>query len=119
MFDKHKGRYGSLRVHAELKKQEVPCSLGRVKRLMRHDGPYALSTPKYRPGRERPEVIETRNLLLQEEFEVTAINQLWHVNTTYVPTGEGWLYLAGVIDGYSKRVVGYAMSDNIKTDLVI
>ena len=118
VFDKHKGRYGSPRVHAELKKQQVSCSLGRVKRLMRREGLYAVSTPKYRPTRERPEVVETRNLL-QERFEITAINQLWHVDITYIPTGEGWLYLAGVIDGFSKRVVGYAMSDNMKTDLVM
>lgn len=119
VFDKHKGRYGSPRVYAELKKQEVPCSLGRVKRLMRREGLYAVSTPKYRPKRERSEVTETRNLLLQEGFEVTAINQLWHVDITYIPTDEGWLYLAGVIDAFSKRVVGYAMSDNMQTDLVM
>ena len=46
-------------------------------------------------------------------------NQLWHVDITYVPTGEGWVYLAGVIDGFSKRGVGYAMSDNMKTELVM
>ena len=53
-------------------------------------------------------------MLLQEGFEVTAINRLWHVDVTYIPTGEGWLYLAGVIDAFSKRVVGYAMSDGRK-----
>ncbi len=98
VFTKHKGRYGSPRVHAELKKQEVPCSLGRVKRLMRREGLeglYAVNTPKYRPKRERPEITETRNLLA-EGFEITAIDQLWHVDITYIPTDEGWLYLAGV-----------------------
>lgn len=119
VFDKNKGRYGSPRVHAELKKQQVTCSLGRVKRLMRREGLYAVSTPKYRPKRECPEVIDTRNLLLREGLEITAINQLWHVDITYIPTDEGWLYLAGVIDGFSKRVVGYAMAEQMKTDLVM
>jgi len=118
VFTKHKGRYGSPRVHAELKKQQVACSLGRVKRLMRREGLYALSTPKYRSKRERPEITETRNLLA-EGLEITAINQLWHADITYIPTDEGWLYLAGVIDGFSKRIVGYAMNGNMKTDLVV
>jgi putative transposase len=95
--------------------------------LLRREGLYAISTPKYRPKRERPEVAETRNLLLQAGLEVTAINQLWHVDLTYIPTHEGWLYLAGVSDGLSKRIVGYAttggspcgMAEHMKTDLVL
>lgn len=118
VFTKHKGRYGSPRIQAELNKQRVACSLGRVKRLMRREGLYAVNTPKYRPKRERPEVTETRNLL-QDNPEITAIDQLWHVDITYISTHEGWLYLAGVIDGFSKRIVGYAMDGNMKTDLVV
>ncbi len=118
VFTKHKGRYGSPRVHAELKKQQVPCSLGRVKRLMRCEGLYAANIPKYRPKRERPEITETRNLLA-EGLEITAINQLWHVDITYIPTDEGWLYVAGVIDGFSKRMVGYAMAEQMKSELVV
>ena len=81
VFTKHKGRYGSPRVHAELKKQRVGCSLGRVKRLMRCEGLYAVNTPKYRPKRERPEVTETRNLL-QDGLKLTTTNQLWYVDIT-------------------------------------
>ncbi len=86
---------------------------------MRREGLYAVNTPKYRPKRERSEVAETRNLLLQDGLEITAIDQLWHVDITYIPTHEGWLYLAGVIDGFSKRIVGYTMAGNMKTDLVV
>jgi transposase InsO family protein len=117
VFGKNKGRYGSPRVHAELKKQRVACSLGRVKRLMRREGLYATSNKKYRPKRECCD-LETENLLL-EQPRPTAINQVWHVDITYIATAEGWLYLAGVIDGFSKRIVGYAMSDNMRTDLVL
>ncbi len=85
---------------------------------MRREGLYAANIPKYRPKRERPEVTETRNLL-QDGPEIAAIDQLWHVDITYIPTDEGWLYLAGVIDGFSKRIVGYAMDGNMKTDLVV
>ena len=117
VFEKNRGRYGSPRVHAELKKQQVTCSLGRVKRLMRREGLYATSGKKYRSKRERFE-LETQNLL-PEKGRPTAINQVWHVDITYLPTAEGWLYLAGVMDGFSKRVIGYAMSNNMKTDLVL
>ena len=118
VFNKHKGRYGSPRVHAELKKQQVACSLGRVKRLMRQEGLYAVSTPKYRHKREHHAVVETRNLL-HDGLEISHINHLWQVDITYISTNEGWLYLAGVIDGFSKRIVGYAMADTIKTDLIL
>ena len=59
------------------------------------------------------------NLLKQDVTEITTINQVWYVDITYIHTLEGWLFLAGVIDGFSKRVVGYAMADHMKTDLVI
>ena len=88
VFEKHKARYGSPRIHAELKKQQVTCSLGRVKRLMRREGLYATSNKKYRSKRERCD-LETRNLLL-EQPRPSAINQLWHVDITYIATAEGW-----------------------------
>lgn len=57
--------------------------------------------------------------LLKEKSDLSAINQVWYVDITYIHTLEGWLYLAGVIDGFSKRLVGYAMAEHMKTDLVI
>lgn len=119
VFDKHKGRYGSPRIHRELKKKQLPCSLGRVKRLMRQEGLYAVTTPKYRLKQERHEVGQSRNLLLEEGVELKAINQVWLSDITYVPTDEGWLYLAGVMDAYSRRIVGYAMEEHMKTELVV
>ena len=84
---------------------------------MRREGFYAVSHKKHRAKYERCD-LETRNLLL-EQPRPSAINQVWHVDITYIPTAEGWLYLAGVMDGFSKRVVGYAMDDTMKTDLVL
>jgi transposase InsO family protein len=86
---------------------------------MRQAGLYAVSTRTYKAKQEKAEVTNTKNLLLEPTNRATAINQVWHSDITYVPTDEGWLYLAGVIDGLSKRMVGYAMDDNMKTDLVI
>ena len=119
IFEKNKGRYGSPRIHKALLAQGAKCSLGRVKRLMRAAGLYAVSGKKFKPKQERGDKLETRNLLLEQNIRPTAINQVWHTDITYIPTEEGWLYLAGVMDGFSKRFVGYAMDDNMRTDLVI
>jgi putative transposase len=116
-----KQRYGSPRIHKTLQAQGKAPSLGRVKRLMRKEGIYSIVTPDFKSNMQE-EVqpgLEMTNLLKQEPFEITTINQVWYVDITYIRTLEGWLYLAGVIDGFSKRVVGYAMADNMKTDLVI
>jgi putative transposase len=78
-----------------------------------------VSSRKYKPKQEKAEVTQTKNLLLEPANEPMAINQVWHSDITYVPTDEGWLYLAGVMDGFSKHFVGYAMDDRMKTDLVI
>ena len=87
--------------------------------LMRQAGLYAVSGRKFKPRQERGRKLETKNLLLEQNIRPTAINQVWHSDITYIPTDEGWLYLAGVMDGFSKRLVGYAMQDKMKTDLVI
>jgi putative transposase len=118
IFEENSRRYGSPRIHAELRKRQVVCSLRRVKRLMRLAGLYALPKRTYK-RRKTPEVpLETANLLVSKPTIVTA-NQVWYSDITFVKTAEGWLYLAAVMDAYSKRIVGYAMNDTMKTDLVI
>jgi transposase InsO family protein len=119
IFEQSKRRYGNPRIHKKLLQQGDRCSLGRVKRLMRQAGLYAVSARKYKPKQDNAEVTDTKNLLLEPANKPTAINQVWHSDITYVPTDEGWLYLAGVMDGFSTYFVRYAMSDNMKTDLVI
>jgi putative transposase len=119
IFEQSKRRYGSPRVHRKLQQQGEKCSLGKVKRLMRQAGLYALSARKYKPRQEKAEVTDSKNLLLEPANKPTVINQVWHSDITYVPTDEGWLYLAGVMDGFSKYFVGYAMANHMNTDLVI
>ena len=118
IFEESSKRYGSPRIHAELRKRHAVCSLKRVKRLMRQAGLYAVPERKYK-RRKTPEVsLETANLLIPRP-DIVGANQVWYLDITLVRTAEGWLYLAAVMDAYSKRIVGYAMSDNMKTDLVI
>jgi putative transposase len=116
-----KQRYGSPRVHKALQAQGRQESLGRVKRLMRREGMYSIVTPDFKPKRQEGQSpgLDMTNLLKQDSVGITGINQVWYVDITYIHTLEGWLYLAGVIDGFSKRMVGYAMADNMKTDLVV
>jgi putative transposase len=99
IFEAKRKRYGSPRIHAELKKQQVHCSLGRVKRLMRAEGLYAVSGKKRKRRGEPQEAIEAKNLLLEQDICPTKANQLWHTDITFIPTDEGWLYLAAVMDG--------------------
>lgn len=116
-----KQRYGSPRVYKTLQAQGHTPSLGRVKRLMRREGLYSVVTPDFKPKLQEKQQsgLELTNLLKQDSLEITTINQVWYVDITYIHTLEGWLFLAGVIDAFSKRMVGYAMAEHMKTDLVI
>ena len=115
----HKGRYGSPRIHATLKTEGESCSLGRVKRLMRKEGLAARTIPKRKAKKAQQEVTDTYNLLDDKDFKLTSINQVWVSDITYIATQEGWLYLAGTMDMLSRRIVGYAMADHMRTNLII
>jgi len=119
IYHKHKGRYGSPRIHATLKAERESCSLGRVKRIMRKEGLAAKTIPKRKSKKSQQEVTDTRNLLVTKDFKLMTINQVWVSDITYIATQEGWLYLAGTMDMLSRRIVGYAMADHMRTDLII
>ena len=111
--------YGSPRMHAELVARGQPCSVNRVARLMRlnhlaarHKRPYHPKTTC--PDPTRP-VVPNR---LAQDFTADAPNQKWVGDITYIPTAQGWLYLATVLDLYSRRIVGWALDQTMTTDLV-
>lgn len=118
IFEESRKRYGSPRIHAELRKRQVACSLQRVKRLMRLAGIYALRGRKYQRRKTLDTPLATANLLVPK-LDIAAANQVWYSDITFIKTSEGWLYLAAVMDAYSKRIVGYAMAEHMRTDLVI
>jgi transposase-like protein len=102
---------GYLRAQPTPEEAELRQLRAEIKRL-------AVPKRKYR-HRKTPEVLlETTNLLAPKP-EIVNANQVWYADITFIKTAEGWLYLAAVMDAYSKRIVGYAMSDTMKTDLVI
>ncbi len=118
IYQESKKRYGSPRVYAELRQRQHICSLKRVKRLMRREGIYALPKRKYKRRKSSGGLAETSNLLSPKPA-ITEANQIWYSDITVFKTGEGWLYLAAIMDAYSKRIVGYAMAEHMRTDLVI
>jgi putative transposase len=112
------GRYGSPRIHIELKAQGRGVSRGRIERLMRRHGIRAIMA---RPRRVR--TTDSRHdlpiapNLLDRNFVAPAPNSVWLADITYVETEQGWLYLATVMDLYSRRIVGWAMADHLRTEL--
>jgi len=119
VHEESRGRYGSPRVHAELRRRGHRHSRKRVARLMRHAGIWG-KTPKRWKKTTIPGPAAARADRIQRDFTTDAskINARWCGDITYVGTWEGWLYLATVIDIASRRVVGYAMADHLRTELV-
>jgi putative transposase len=112
------GRYGSPRIHVELKAQGRGVSRGRVERLMRRHGIRAIMAPprRVRTTDSRHDFPIAPNLL-DRNFTATAPNRIWLADITYIETDQGWLYLATVMDLYSRRIVGWAMADHLRADL--
>ena len=110
--------YGSPRVYYALKKNGIVCSQKRVARLMRHDN--LKGQRRYRKVRttDSSYALPVVENVLNREFSAEKPDQKWVADITYIPTDEGWLYLAGVLDLYSRKIVGWAMSNLIDTDLV-
>jgi len=114
-----RGTYGSPRIHAALQKQGVKCSQKRVARLMRLHQITGRKRQKRRPvtTQRDPGAIPASNLLNQE-FYASAPDQKWVSDITYIETAEGWLYLASILDLFSRKVVGWAMADHMASSLV-
>jgi transposase InsO family protein len=111
--------YGAPRVHAELRAQGVRCARKRVARLMRAAGLAGC----HRRRRARTTVADPAHTpapnLVARDFTASAPDCLWIGDITYVPTREGWLYLAVLLDAHSRRVVGWAMADHLRTELAL
>ena len=109
-FQAIRGVYGSPRVHAELHAQGLPCARKRVARLMREQGLFA-KRPRHRTvtTHSEPDAQVAPNLL-RRDFSADEPNTKWVADTTYIWTAEGWLFLAVVLDLFSRMVVGWSMA---------
>jgi len=114
-----KGRYGSPRIHAELVARGEPCCVNTVAKLMREHGIAAKTKRRFRCTTDSNHNRPVAENLVDRHFEPEAPNQVWTTDITYIPTREGWLYLAAVEDLYSRRIVGWSMSERIDSRLVV
>ena len=111
--------YGSPRVYQALKEQGVPCSQSRVARLMREDGLRAKTKRRFKVTTDSKHNLPVAPNLLNRDFSPAVPNQVYAGDITYIWTTEGWLYLAVVIDLFSRSVVGWAMDKRMTRQLVI
>jgi putative transposase len=114
-----RGTYGAPRVHAELTAQGIALGRKRVARLMRRAQLRGVSRRKWVTTTTRNPDAPPAPDLVQRQFTATGRDQLWVADITYVPTGTGFLYLAVVLDAWSRRVVGWAMETHLRTELVL
>jgi putative transposase len=118
-FKKSRGTYGAPRIHAELRSQGMECSRPLVARLMRKAGIKARRRRAYKltTTLSKHDYPVAPNML-NRQFWAAGPNEKWVGDITYIPTKEGWLYLAAVLDIYSRRVVGWAMDKHMEQELV-
>ena len=119
IFQQSRRTYGSPRIHAALRRAGERCGKNRVARLMRQQGLRAKQKRRFRPRTTQ----SNHGLAVAENWLArvpapTRPNQIWVSDITYLPTGEGWLYLAVILDAYSRKVVGWQVEEHLETSLV-
>jgi transposase InsO family protein len=112
-------RYGSPRIQVVLAARGEPCAVNTVARFMREEGLRARRRRTFRVTTDSRHGLPVAENLLGRDFHAAAPNQKWVADITYIPTAEGWLYLAVELDLYSRQIVGWAMSDRMTSALVI
>ena len=119
IHQKSRRNYGSPRIHAELNENGYACSRHRVSRLMRQHGIVSKHKRKFRVTTNSAHSYPIAENLLQRQFDVSGPGQCWVSDITYIPTQEGWLYLAITLDLFSRKVIGWSMGRWITAQLVI
>lgn len=119
IFKRSRRNYGSPRVHAELRAQGFFVGLNQVARLMRAMNLVAKRRRRFKATTDSKHTLPTSPNKLARAFDQAGPNAAWVTDITYVATREGWLYLAVILDLFSRRVVGWAMSDRINRQLAL
>ena len=118
-FDRSRETYGYRRIYRDLKSQGESCSKYRVARIMKIQGIKPKTVRKFKVTTDSKHNKPIYDNTLNQNFFSTCPNQKWSSDITYIPTKEGWLYLAVVMDLFSRRIIGWSMSSRMKEDLVI
>jgi transposase InsO family protein len=116
----HRERYGAPRIHAELRAEGHAVSRKRVARVMRRHGIRARAPRRFRVcTTDSKHSLPVAENLLAQNFVADRPDQIWLADITYIPTAEGWLYLAVVLDLFTRKVVGWAMRDHLRAELAV
>jgi len=118
VFDEHKGRAGAPRIAKQLRTEGRRVGKNRIARVMQGEGLRAKAARKYKATTNSNHKLPVAPNLLEQDFTASAPNRKWVSDITYVATDEGWLYVAVVLDLYSRLVVGWSMSERMTTKLV-
>lgn len=118
VFDHSRHTYGSPRIHAELQSMGRSVSRKRVARLMRINGIQAKRKQRYKTTTKRNPSVDPAPNLIAQDFSASVANDKWVADITYIDTHEGWLYLAAILDVYSRKIVGWSMSNRLQKHLV-
>ncbi len=119
IFHHHRRRYGYRRIWKQLAIEGIVCAPDRVRRLMRERGLIAIQPKTYVPQTSDGRAdLPSPNLLLDQPLPGQP-NEVWAGDITFIPCGERWLYLAVVIDLCSRRIVGWALADHLRSELVV
>jgi putative transposase len=118
-FQKSRRTYGSPRIHKVLTRRGVLCSENRIARLMRAEGMKAKAARRFRSTTRVTQGGVYAPDRLQRKFTASRPHEVWTSDITYIWTGEGWLYLAVVLDLFSRAIVGWATSSTINAELVV
>ena len=118
-FELSNRTYGSPRMHRELVDEGLPIGRRRTARLMRENGLAARQKRRFKRTTDSTHAWPVVPNLLDQDFAAEAPDQKWSADISYIWTAEGWLYLAVLIDLFSRRVVGWAVSDRLKKDLAL
>ena len=111
--------YGSPRITEELKAQGFRCGKNRIARLMRRNNVKAKTVKRYRITTKSNHRLPVAPNIVNRDFTAPAADRLWVSDISYIATREGWLYLAVILDVFSRHVVGWAMSERLYDDLTV
>ena len=119
IYTRHRGRYGAPRIHKELEALGKQLSKNKVARRMKELGLKALAKRKWKATTDPQHALPVAENLLNRDFSASAPNQKWVTDITYVATQEGWIYLATVMDFYSRAIIGWSFQERLESPLII
>jgi putative transposase len=119
VFKQSRSKYGSPRVYRQMKKEGFDVGRNRIARLMRENGICVRPKRRFRRTTDSNHDCPIADNIINRNFDVEAPDRVWAGDITYIWTLQGWLYLAVIIDLFSRRVVGWSLANHLRTDLVL